>query len=447
MKFIFSILLLYFFLIPAAMQVSAQDDPNAQFVLVKAGNLSAQPIDIEVPVESGVLRLQFSVQFSGRLNLQIITPLGAQLNLDEPHISVTKGSDKQTIFFWDPRPGTWKMRLSGEGAFTASANVQGDLYICCAQFFYRNGIYTLDRFQPVRGSRLQAQAFASGFNLDTIEFLLVDEQGRELSKVKARQSDFSNPSSFTLLVEIPEVPFRFLARGRDSNGKVYNRVFYWLNRPLANESPSVQTENPANVIINAQTLQELSNTAVPGEIKVIRSKVIGWADEELLSEKGNPIGIRLKITIRFPVDGNYTPYPQLYPERITSIYTGAMSLRVHKSSVEPMPDGAGNQGQFFISGRASYKAGADYKFVIDMVPNLVGYNDQKKAFCLQTRAYSQPGLKEKYEREISGAQAYRFRFSITGTDLDGRFPSLTEKAYVPGAWYRSFVKEGVTDCP
>lgn len=426
--------------------VLAQEDPNAQYVVLRSGMLSGGAVDIDVPVESGVLRLQFAVQFNGNLDLQLITPMGTALDLREPHLSVTRTADRQTVFFWDPRPGLWKMRLSGSGSYTASASVQGDLYICCAQFFYRNGIYTIDRFQPVRGSRLQAQAFASGFNLETIEFLLIDEQGREISKVKARQSDLSNPSGFTLLVEIPDRPFRLMARGRDSNGKAYNRVLPWLNRPLPSEAAQIQAENPASGLVSTQALQDLDNSSATGETRVVRSKVVEWADEELLSEKGNPIGIRLKVTIRFPVTGNYTPYPQLYPERIASTYTGATSLRVHRASVEPLPEGGAAQGQFFISGRSLYRAGVDYRFVVDMVPNFAGYNEQKRSFCLQTRAYAQPGLRERYEREVSGTQKYRFRFSISGTDLDGRFPSTTENAYTPGAWYRSFAREGIAEC-
>ena len=40
----------------------AQDDPNAQYVLIQSGELAAQVREIEAPVEVGVWKLQFNLQ-------------------------------------------------------------------------------------------------------------------------------------------------------------------------------------------------------------------------------------------------------------------------------------------------------------------------------------------------------------------------------------------------
>ncbi len=434
------------FLFPSA-SVGAQEDPNQQYITMLSGKLSGEAREIETPVEVGVLRVFFSVRSTGNFNLELISPSGRPVPLNEPNILVTESGDKKTIAMWDPRPGLWKMRIDGSGDFTASAWVQGELYICCLQFFARNLIHQLDKFQPVRGSRQQAQVYASGFNIEAMEFQVISEQGELIAPLKIRQSDFSNPYNFTLLLETPEQPFRIRARGRDLNGKQFQRVFYWLVRPVSAETANTQPDIPG-ASANSPTLvaQDWDKNAVAGEYKIVRAQITNWSDEPLLSEKGNPIGVLLKYSIRFPVDGQYSPYPQAFPERITNTYTGALSLRLHRSRVEPLPDGLQNSQQMFFSGRPIFKAGVTYNFTVEMVPGYAVYNEQKKNFCLQTRSYSQQGIRERFEREVTSDTKSRFRLSFSGTDLESRTPVLTENTYTPGAWHRSFTKDGVTEC-
>jgi len=80
------------------------------------------------------------------------------------------------------------------------------------------------------------------------------------------------------------------------------------------------------------------------------------------------------------------------------------------------------------------------------VPNYVTYNEQNKSFCLQTKAYGQQALREKFLREEMNEMRVRFRLSVSGTDLDGRQPALTENTYAPGLWFQSLLKEGISDC-
>ncbi|HMV84673.1 MAG TPA: hypothetical protein PKA34_16210 [Blastocatellia bacterium] len=438
-----------------ASTTNAQEDVNAQYITLLSGKLSGEARDIELPVEVTMFRLFVNLRAAGNVKLELLSPSGRPLALNEPNISVSDTDGKRTISIWDPRPGLWKVRLTGGGDFMLSATAQSELYICCAQFFARNLIHQLDKFQPVRGSRHQAQVYASGYNIDVIEFLSISEQGEVIAPLKIRQSDFSNPYNFSLLMETPERPFRLMARGRDMNGKRFQRVFYWLIRPVATEAPAAQPDVPGNIVVAPQPVQDWDNNAVAGEYKIIRSQISDWADEPLLSEKGNPIGLRLKYSIRFPVDGQYSPFPQAFPERITSSYTGALSLRVLRSSVSPLPDGLQPGQQLFAAGRQTFKGGVTYNFTVEMVPSYATYNEQKKSFCLATKAYTQGGqpagnqqsLRERFEREVMSELKIRYRISFPGTDLEGRTPVLTENSYAPGLWHHSFLKDGVTECP
>ncbi|MBO0720036.1 MAG: hypothetical protein J2P41_04400 [Blastocatellia bacterium] len=430
-------------------ETGEQEDPNAQYVVIVSGDLSNKPREIEIPVEAGVLRLQFSVQYSDHLDLNIMSPVGKPLDLSESNISVNETKEKRSISMWDPRPGKWKLIVSGSGKFSAAVTVQGELYFCCLQFFGRTSLQMLDRFQPVRGSQQQAQVFASGFNLDTIEFKLVNEEGDQIAPLKFRQSDYSNPSTFMLLIDTPEQPFRVLARGRDMNGKAFQRVFYSLIRPVAAADSAIAippAETAPTAIFNNLMLQELGKDASETEQKIIRAHIENWTDEPLLSEKGNIIGIRLKYSMMFPLDGSYAPYPQLYPERVGSRYAAMLSMRIQKGVVDPLPQITTNHGQMVIGVRADYKPDTTYNFTVDMLPNYVTYNEHNKNFCLQTKAYGQQVIREKLLREEMNEMKVRFRLSISGTDIDGRQPALTENAYSPGLWFQNLVKEGITDC-
>jgi hypothetical protein len=426
----------------------AQDDPNAQYILVQSGELSSEVREIEVPVEVGVLRLQFNLQFTGDINWTVITPSDRPLDPGQPNLAISNANDKRSILMWDPRPGRWKLRLSGTGKFTTSVSAQGELYVCCIQFFGRSGVQAMDRFQPVRGARQQAQIYASGYNIEVIEFKLINEQGQVIAPLKFRQSDYSNPYNFTLLVDTPEPPFRVLARGRDQSGKVFQRVIGWLIKPQAADPANAQYE-AGGVQQQWVTPQEWNKTTVEGEYKIVRAQVVSWKDELLLSETGNPVGIRLKYSIRFPSEGSYSPFPSVYPERVGYGFTGALGMRVHKAAVEPAPDGlppSNSQSQWLMGGRGIFKAHTDYHFTVELIPNYAVFNEQKQAFCLQTKSYSQPGMRERFEREVMGEAKIRYRFAVSGTDLDGRQPSLTENVYVPLVWYQGYAKEGAVEC-
>ncbi|HEY8460124.1 MAG TPA: hypothetical protein VIM99_07070 [Blastocatellia bacterium] len=443
----------------------AQDDPSAQYIMIQSGELAGQVREIEVPVEVGVWKLQFNLQHAGDIDWTIVTPSDRPLDMRMPNLAITSVKEgetvKRSILLWDPRPGGWKIRLSGSGGYTTSVTTQGEIFVCCVQFFGRAGIFTMDRFQPVSGARRHAQIHTSSYNIDTIEFMLIDERGELIAPIKFRQSDYSIPHNFTLFLDAPDRPFRIAARGRDTSGKSFQRVLGWLIRPQVSDpinagvrgATNPQTEGAqAGADNQAQEWapQEWNQNVVEGEYKVIRARIVNWSDEPLLTEKGNPIGIRLKYSIRFPVDGAYSPFPSLYPDRASRGFTGALGMRVHKGSVEPEPDGAQKSSQWLFGGRGTFKAGVVYNFTVDLIPNYVFFNDQKGAFCLQTKAYIQsgghPALRERFEREVTSDARIRYRISISGIDPDGWQPLLTERTYAPIAWYQSYRREGAVDC-
>jgi len=238
-------------------------------------------------------------------------------------------------------------------------------------------------------------------------------------------------------------------------------VIGWLIRPqssdaLAEGGSQAQQWTPP---------QEWNKDLVEGEYKIVRAQILSWRDEPLLSEKGNPIGIRLSYSMRFPLEGSYSPSPSVYPERVSHGFTGALGMRVHRGSVEPAPDGASPSNQWVFGGRGNFKAGVAYNFTVDLIPNYAAFDEKKNAFCLQTKVYGQQinpqagqqasqqasqggqgGLRERFEREVTSEAKIRYRLTISGADLDWRQPVLTENAYAPMVWHRGYLKEGAGEC-
>ncbi len=424
--------------------VAAQDDPNGQYVVIAAATLNGETREISAPIEPSVLRLFFNVQTQGEIKWEIISPLGRPAQLNGGNVSVTEANGKRSVALWDPRPGLWKVRLTGAGLYSLNVISQSEIYACCMNVVGRQ-LQPLEKVQAARGSRLQANVYVSGNNLEVVNFLLVNEQNEIIGPLRFRQNDYSNPTNFVVLIEVPAQPSRVMVRGREQSGSNFQRIYPQLIVPTVTASATPETAPPV-AVPSAAAQQESLERMSEGDYRIIRAQVISYTDEMLLTESGNPVGIRLRYAVRFPVEGYYAPLPNLYPERIGNGYTGALSMRQLRSSVSPLPAGVTQPQQVLYAGRTIYKRDQPYEFTVDLVPNYVIYNEQQKKYCLQSRAFSQGDMRERFEREVRGETRLRYRFSISGTDYDGRQPTLTEKGYAPGMWYASLLKEGAVEC-
>jgi hypothetical protein len=424
---------------PNPVQLGA-DDPNAQYILVANGTLTGLSREYDVPVEAKTFRLQFSARLVGDVTFEVIGPLGKPQSITEPNVATSMLRDRQTIIIFDPKPGKWRVRLRGNGSYSTTVSTQSEMYVCCITVLGATGpsqAHPLPPAIPVRSRQVLMQASIAGFEVRSVEFYAIDENNEIAASIKLRQNDYSNPYLLVLLVDPVGKPFRVMAGGTDQTGYAFQRIFPTLFQPITEEVAS----NPPRDL----QMAELAQNAEAGPYQVVRTPVEDMTDEPLLSASGAPIGIRLKFALRFPRNGLYTPLPQVYPDRISVGYTGALSLRVHRVEITPVPEGADTAVGARYFSRAAYKANQLYRFTIDMVPNYAQYNEQKQTFCIMSKAFSY-GSRERFLSEVTNDTRVRFRVSIMGTDIDGRQPGTTQQSYVPNAWYSSFLKDGSTEC-
>jgi hypothetical protein len=426
-----------------------EEDPQSQYVTILSGELEeGRSREILLPLEPGILRLEFILRFTGSVQMTVFDAVGQPLNPALPPVQLQEVAGRRSLLLWDPRPGSWKIRLEGEGAYTFAALVQGELYFCCGYLVTPTGMHPLNRVTVGRGRRYRLQVYLSGFQMDRLDLQLVDGQGQVIAPVSFRQNDLSSLTGLLALLEVPDRPFRVRATGVDLSGKPFQRVLFPFLR-FADQSVPPELDSQADPL-----LLELAETARPGEQALVRAQLLTWSDGPLPGEGGAEIGVRLRYTLRFPVTGVYSPLPQLYPERMPPASTGALAMRLHDLRVMPLPDGVSPPTSAtpatpspLLTGRFTYQAGVDYQFEADLVPNYVLSPPSSAGFCLQLRVYHQPGLRERFEQEVSRERRTRYRFTIPGSTLEARNPALTVQAYDPVRWHAAHLRWRTPTCP
>ncbi len=168
---------------------------------------------------------------------------------------------------------------------------------------------------------------------------------------------------------------------------------------------------------------------------VHNTEVLDLRDEPLHTPAGNPIGVRLSFSVRFPRSGPSAPTPSMFP--IGPQFQGARVLRAFRMTVEPAPEPLRNSPLRPPYGR--YRAGQVYRFTADMLPSFYFPSAGGGGPCI---VFTSP-----IEKIASTAEGeVRFQFHISGTSLDPLFGSaITGQAYSLKSFYDTAVKEGARE--
>ncbi len=159
------------------------------------------------------------------------------------------------------------------------------------------------------------------------------------------------------------------------------------------------------------------------------TKVSGMRDEVLLSPQRNPIGVRLKYSVRFPSGDYFRQSASLQADSRLAVGIWADGRRASEV-IEPSMATAAN-------GVRRYEKGRTYDFTTEFLPNFLTWNPQKTRLCIVDFP---PEYAAAFRTLMANASPLHYTITISGTG----YRAQTEHAYDLRSFYQSAEKEGAT---
>lgn len=322
--------------------------------------------------------------------------------------------------------------------------------------------YTRLEGEPSQGHRQMAIARVYHTeSVGSVRFRLLDEQGKDLQVLTAlRINNSSQDAEFMLAVDVPLRLFRVAMEVEDLQGSRSQRVFKQLFRPRKGPLPLMRypeglasdrlarlqqlTSNSEN---ETQKRLEQQHAAHPdGTVTLPHARIRQAEYAPLLSEHGNPLGVRVRYTITFSEDGYYQASPDVSPVFRNFDWRGAVNLRLLDTRLEPAPP-ADPSGQAALAlqygGPLPYKANVDYQLTADFIPSYVIRNDARTKFCLNEQLIgSQPLQISRWQAIKASAEPLTYSVIV----FDFGFSARTGDLPPVGVLHEDFIKEGAQPC-
>jgi len=205
---------------------------NVSTVFWATGALDGKPKTITIPVDSVTKRITFTFSTDTKgSQLKLTQPSGGTITGGLADAEVTELNCGRILTVASPKAGEWRAEITGTGRFWMEAEAQSDIYFIAAKFVKEGGrpahtgLFPIQG-QPVSGTPATLEASLSASATKSTEFYLVTEGGQTIQKLQMRTVNSDRQFlEFVGSVDLPSVPFRVAAMGRDSNGKQYQRFF------------------------------------------------------------------------------------------------------------------------------------------------------------------------------------------------------------------------------
>jgi hypothetical protein len=205
---------------------------NVATVFWATGTLDAQPKTIRIPVDSATKRITFTFSVDTKGNeLKLTQPSGGAITEGAASTEVTELNCGRVVTIGSPETGEWRAEITGTGRYWLEAQAQSDIFFASAEFVKKGGrlghegLFRIQG-QPVAGTPAILQVSLSASATETAEFYLVTEEGQPIQKLQMREVNSDRQLlEFVGSVDLPTLPFRVAVKGRDLNGKPYQRFF------------------------------------------------------------------------------------------------------------------------------------------------------------------------------------------------------------------------------
>lgn len=319
--------------------------------------------------------------------------------------------------------------------------------------------------EPGAGVRYPVEANIGGEEaIATATFDVLADDGTIIQPLPIARGDRSGLSQFIGMMTVPSQPFRILLSGHSVDGRPFRLVYPRLFRPgkgsldIPPDAPvppeyagqrRLMEEAAKTQLVDAERFVA-ANATIPLVMPRLAISKVMYAP--LSSAAGRPIGVRVTYDVEFSQAGEYDPRLTVYAGNPEESGTGAM--RVVNSSLEPLPRLAHAPGELAGTNHRDsvlaygadflYEARTIYHFSVDLVPGFIAPGSGGSPACIW-----RDGFRTARDPETAFASLLAREGPTTYRVSIGRrtFEGLIEKFAGEGMLYRSFVAEGVPDCP
>jgi hypothetical protein len=277
----------------------------------------------------------------------------------------------------------------------------------------------------------------------TVRFEAIDATGRMIASLPAIRVDHDpEDGEYMVLVDVPQQPFRIRAAGVDAAGAAYERVYRRLFQPGAAKPAPVSDPFESELMARFE-LERRSHPDGTVTLSAIEVSAVGY---EPFISNATASGIRVWYSVRFAADGVYSLSPHVFPIYQDYDSRGLVSMHVLREKLEPLPEvpaGIAVQDLLKFGGAAKYKAGTEYRVVVDMIPDYVIANKLQTKFCIYEAKFPVQGKgRDAWNLIKANPAPIQYRVDIPGLSFAGE----TELFHPQRTFYEGFLKQGAFDC-
>lgn len=220
------------FLAPAAFAVPQVSD-DFQPLLMANGLFSGTPRVFTVPIDWSVRHAVFSIAAKAAVTLTVTRPNGTVVGAGSPGVTIRNFPTGALVAVDTPQPGAWTFSVSGTGEYSVA--VSGDTPLSIGEFNFVDhvtikhaGFFRIQG-QPLSGLPATALGRIEG-TVVPVTFEAISSDGVTLGTfaLSLGHPDAAD-GDYTGTVNLPNQPFRVIARGVDS-GFPFQRIVPTLFR-------------------------------------------------------------------------------------------------------------------------------------------------------------------------------------------------------------------------
>jgi len=297
---------------------------------------------------------------------------------------------------------------------------------------------------PVAGREYFVEADMFGIeSAASIRFQVVDTDNHLLQTLTMwKASDSSDDGEFYGFLTVPNQPFRVTVSGTDTSGAAFRSVFDNVFQPAATGPQEQLQDMVAAYRQQLKTRSTLAAAEHPGGVITFARPVVSPITyQPLNSASGNPIGMRLRYSIRFPSTQTIVAVPQVFPAYQATAWRGVVEMKPLGGTVMPPPQVAGVQSLqdvIIYKSATTYQGGKSYTFTIDMVPDYVFQGIQTGRFCIYNQKVTNRTV---WDGLMASQAAVPYSISISDVGTFASIPSSPQRTF-----FESFAAGGAFDC-